>query len=134
MKTMGARIHQKRVEYGYTMEELGKKVGVNKSAVNKWEKAKVKNIQRSHIFKLAEIFHTTPQWIMGLDDSTDVLLTYTAEGKEAVELKVDKEPIIGETSLRAKLLQAAVDVSPENLTIAINLLNALKNKKEEGEQ
>ena len=123
MNYVGSRIHQKRKEYGLTMEELGKRVGVNKSAVNKWEKEYVDGIQPKHIERLAEIFNTTQQWIMGLDDAEDV--SYTPKSYE--------KPVKQESSLRAKLLQAAIDVAPENLTVAINLLNALKSKKEDGE-
>lgn len=66
--TMGERIHQKRKELGYTMEELGNKVGVNKSAVNKWEKGIVSNMKRSTIEKLASVLEVSPVWLMGMEE------------------------------------------------------------------
>ena len=127
MKTMGQRIKQKRTEYGLTMEELGNRLGVQKSAVNKWEKGEVLNIKRSYIKEMADIFHCSPAWLMGMDDVTDVTLTYTAEGKETVTTTVDLDPIIGhkQQSLRAALYAAALAVKDENLEVAIELLKSL---------
>jgi len=64
---MGKRIKQKRTELGLTMEMLGNILGVGKSAVNKWEKGKVKNIKRSTIAHMAVIFECSPVWLMGMD-------------------------------------------------------------------
>ena len=47
-----------------TMDELGAKVGVQKSAVNKWEKNVVSNMKRSVISDLATALECTPIWLM----------------------------------------------------------------------
>lgn len=126
MKTMGARIHAKRIELGLTMAELGDKVGVQSSAVNKWEKGEVKYIERSRIAQLAEIFHCSPSWLMGFDSEEDVTLTYESPGKETVTAKVDSTPIMGSSATsKAALYQAALNVRPENVDIAIKLLKSL---------
>ena len=128
MKTMGQRIHDKRVEYGMTMEELGAKLGVQRSAVNKWEKGEVLNIKRPCIKAMAELFHVSPAWLMGMDD-TDVTVTYNAQDREPVTLFVEGTPIIGPSSapnLQVELYQAALDVRPENYEIAIKLLKSLR--------
>ena len=65
MSTMGERIRDCRQKAGLTMEELAEKVGVQKSAVNKWEKGNVENLKRSIIQKLAELFNVNPAWLMG---------------------------------------------------------------------
>ena len=65
---MSLRIREKRLEKNMTMEELGVAIGVQKSAVNKWEKGIVKNIKRSTIQKMAELFDCSPVWLMGLED------------------------------------------------------------------
>lgn len=67
---MGKRIKMKRTELGLTMEMLGNILGVGKSAVNKWEKGKVKNIKRSTIAHMAVIFECSPVWLMGMDADT----------------------------------------------------------------
>lgn len=126
MKTMGQRIHDKRVEYGMTMEELGAKLGVQRSAVNKWEKGEVLNIKRSYIKAMADMFRVSPAWLMGMEDA-DATLTYTAPDREPVTVFVDGHPIIGHDApnLQVELYQAALDVRPENYEIAIKLLKSL---------
>lgn len=67
MSLMGDRIKMKREENGLTMAELGSILGVQASAVNKWEKGHVSNIKRSTIAQMAKLFDVNPVWLMGLD-------------------------------------------------------------------
>lgn len=64
MNDMGLRILQKRKEKDMTMEELGKAIGVNASAINKYEKGLVTNIKRETIKAMADIFDCSPSWLM----------------------------------------------------------------------
>ena len=66
--TIGERIYYKRMELGMTMEELASKTGVQKSAVNKWEKGYVSNIKSGTIAKIAHAFDVSPVWLLGLED------------------------------------------------------------------
>lgn len=50
---IGQMIKEARMSKGLTQEELGKLVGVQKSAVAKWENGRVVNIKRSSLQKLA---------------------------------------------------------------------------------
>lgn len=125
MKTMGMRIRSKRTELGLTMEELGDMLGVQRQAINKWEKGEVQNIKRSYITKMAELFEVSPSWLMGFEDTKDVTLTYSAPGRETVTTHADARPIIGPASKRAELYQAALNVKEENIDVAINLLKSL---------
>lgn len=129
MHKMSERIHNKRNEYGWTMEELAEKLGVNKSSISKWENNQVDNIRRTYIAKMAELFHVKASWLMGYDNESEVTVTYESPGKEPVKLLVEQEPpIMGVASLRAKLLEAAVEVAPENLSVAIKLLKSLRKE------
>lgn len=124
---MGDRIKEMRNKLGLTQEELGKKLGVKRAAVNKWETGEVENIKRSTLEEMARIFRCRPSWIMDLDDVPDVTLTYEAPGKKPVKLLVDPEsaPIVGQAGLRAQLYKAALNVKPENYQVAIELLESL---------
>lgn len=51
---IGELIKRARIENGLTQEELGKLVGVQKSAIAKYENGRVVNIKRSTLQKLAE--------------------------------------------------------------------------------
>ena len=61
--SLGNRIKELRKNAGFTQEELGEKVGVQKNAVSKWEKERVKNIPHDTVEKLAEIFGVSSSYI-----------------------------------------------------------------------
>lgn len=63
--TMGEIIKDLRIKSGMTMDELGEKLGVQKSAVRKWEKGAVENIKRTTIQNMADIFDVDPCYLMG---------------------------------------------------------------------
>lgn len=125
MKTLGKKIHDKRREKDMSMEELGAKLGVSRQTICKWENGKVNHIDRDHIAKMAQIFNVSPSWLMGFDDAPQVTLTYEAPGKEPVKAIAKQTPIIGSESLRAQLYHVAVEVKPENLNVAIEILKSL---------
>ena len=64
--TMGERIKALRIQHGLTQEELGQKVGVQKSAIYKYETGLVVNLKRSMIEKLALALGVKPTYLMGL--------------------------------------------------------------------
>ena len=57
---MGTRIKNARIAKGLTQEELGKLVGVQKSAIAKYEKGRVVNIKRSTLQKIASALNMSP--------------------------------------------------------------------------
>ena len=65
---MGERIKKLRIEKGLTQEELGKYIGVQKSAIRKYEKGDVQNLKRNSIEILANLFNVTPSYLMCLED------------------------------------------------------------------
>lgn len=65
---MGDRIKQLRIEHGLTQTELGKYIGVQKSAIRKYEKGEVQNMKRSTIQILSNLFNVAPTYLMCLDD------------------------------------------------------------------
>lgn len=128
MKQMGKRLHDLRKKWGYTLDEVVEKTEIPKSTLSRLENGKLKTINRSYIDKLAHLYDEDAAYILGYEDSPTVALTYSAPGKEQVNLIVDHAPIIGEAALRAKLYQAAVQVAPENIKIAIEILKSLAHK------
>lgn len=67
--TMGDIIKKLRLEANMTQEELGQKIGVQKSAIRKYEKGEVENIKRSTIKTMAELFDVSPCYLMGWEDN-----------------------------------------------------------------
>lgn len=127
MLTMAERIRSKRIESGLTQEDLGNKLGVKRQLICRWEKGSTANIKRSYIAKMAEIFHCSPVWLMGYETDELVTLTYSAPNKPDTTVEVDLKPIMGESArnLRAELYNVAMNVRPEFLETAINLLKTL---------
>ena len=103
---MAKRIRELRIQKGLTQEELAIKLGLQKSAIAKYENGRVENIKRSTIEKMAEILGVSPSYLMGWEDklSTDVkrnkgvkinVLGEVAAGIpiEAIENIIDTEEI-----------------------------------------
>ncbi len=77
--TTGERIKQLRKEHKMTQEELGRIIGVQKAAIQKYEKGTVQNIKRASLIKLAEVLHTTPEYILGWDAPSNLELLDTSD-------------------------------------------------------
>ena len=71
MNELGKKIRELRISKGLSQEELGKKIGVKKAAVHKYESGLVVNLKRDTIDKLASALDTTPAYLMGWDNSDD---------------------------------------------------------------
>ena len=65
---MAQRIKELRTKKGLSQEQLAELLGLQKSAIAKYEKGRVINIKRSTIANMAEIFHCNPSYIMGWDE------------------------------------------------------------------
>ena len=64
---MAERIKERRKAMGYTQTELGEKIGVQASAIAKYENGRVENIKRSVIANMANVLDCSPSYLMGLD-------------------------------------------------------------------
>lgn len=71
MKTLGERIKSARINRGMTQEELGKLVGVQRAAINKYETGVVVNLKRSMIANLAQALDVDPTWLLGMTETGD---------------------------------------------------------------
>lgn len=63
----GEKIKRLRKERGWTQEELGNKIGVQKAAINKYEIGTVINFKRETISNLAKVFDVDPIWLFDED-------------------------------------------------------------------
>lgn len=69
--SMAEKIRSLRIGKGMTQEDLGRELGVQKSAIAKYESGRVENIKRSTILKMANIFDVDPAWLMDVTSSTE---------------------------------------------------------------
>ena len=66
--TTGERIRALRQAAKLSQEELGARIGVQKAAIHKYETGLVVNLKKSTLEKLAQALHTTPAYLLGLED------------------------------------------------------------------
>ena len=70
-KQVGERIREQRTELKLSMPELGKRIGVNKSTVQRYEADGVDPKRTMIINGLAEALLTTPEWLTGLSEDKE---------------------------------------------------------------
>ena len=70
----GNIIKKLRKEHKLTQEDLGAIIGVQKSAIAKYENGRVENLKRSTIEKLANYFNVSPSYILGIQEGVDINL------------------------------------------------------------
>lgn len=67
-ENMGVIIKKLRLEKGITQEELAKVVGLQRSAIAKYELGIVDNMKQTTIKIMADYFNVKPSYLMGLED------------------------------------------------------------------
>lgn len=114
----GTRIKYLRQLNGLSQEELGKRVGVQRAAINKYEKGTVTNIPIQTIEKIAAVFDVSPTFIVGWNGDKENPLSAEVRvikgikhfyGNDAVDLIEIYSTIDGEG--RKRLIQYAYDVN-----------------------
>ena len=70
-KQVGQRIKERRNEINISMPELGRRVGVNKSTIQRYETDGVDPKRTMIINGLADALLTTPEWLTGLSDEKE---------------------------------------------------------------
>ena len=71
--TLGDKIRKLRLENNMSMDDLASCLGVQRSAVNKYEKGIVVNLKRSTISSLARVFNVSPSYFLDDDDGLENL-------------------------------------------------------------
>ena len=118
---VGEYIKSLRIKYGYSQEQLGKLIGVQRAAVQKWECGKVQNLKRETIKKLSDIFNVPASSFID-EEEIDNLIPPT------VTDDVVSFPVIG--NIAAGYDEIAVeDWSGETVDIPVSYLRG-RNKSE----
>ena len=86
---IGSKIKAARISKGMTQEELGKHLGVQKSAIAKYENGRVVNIKRSTLKKIADILEIRPSELI-FDEKDQLAQDELTEKKREFMRKVEK--------------------------------------------
>lgn len=69
--TIGERIKHLRTQRGMSIDELAVKLGKNRTTVYRYENGDIENLPLDALKPLAEIFRTSPAYLMGWSDESD---------------------------------------------------------------
>jgi transcriptional regulator with XRE-family HTH domain len=61
-----------REKEGWTLEELGKKIGTTKQTIKRYEDGDIRNIPYDTIIELAKCFRVSPGCLMGWEEKRDI--------------------------------------------------------------
>lgn len=64
-------VKKRREMLHLTLEEVGKRTGVSKATVQRWESGEIENVRRDKIVKLAKALETTPAYLMGWEEQKE---------------------------------------------------------------
>lgn len=127
--TFGERVKERRIELGWTQEELAEKMGYkSKSSINKIELG-INDVTQSKIIKFAEVMNTSVEYLMGWDDAVPTSEHQT--GYYSPETAKAAQEMLDDPDLHA-LMDAARDARPEYVKSAIQLLKTLKETNPDG--
>ena len=88
----GERIKELRLLYEMSQDELGRRVGVQRAAINKYEKGTVENIPIKTIEKIAKVFDVSPSYIVGWTNE-EASLSAEVKTIQGVKLFYGKESV-----------------------------------------
>lgn len=135
MDTIGKRIKAKRLEKGWTQEDLAKKMGYkSKSTINKIEKD-INDIVQSNVVKFAEVLGTTTSWLMGWDpeqiDTAQEVLNDIYASIDEEETHVLIEKVKRSDEQEKKLISYVLSLDKKQKDNIESYLEFLKNDKED---
>lgn len=110
---MGERIKDMRISVGLTQEELANRLNLQKSAIAKYENGRVKNIKRTTILKMSEIFGCSPSYLMDMEDPTPDPLLSNIHPVATRSFPVLSSIACGEPILMQEEKEVYVDASEE---------------------
>ena len=65
LENVGKRIKTRRKELQLTAEELGKRIGKDRSTIYRYEKGEIENLPLDILYPLAEALETTADYLTG---------------------------------------------------------------------
>ena len=143
MSILNDNIKAARMNSGKTLEEVSLLVGVSRQTIQKYESGVISNIPSDKIEKLADVFNTSPAYLMGWNEPENMQKSDDTNQKAKIKshtLGNDNQPyflndeareIAEELSKNPDLhilFDAAREVSAEDLQFVVDIMNKIKKK------
>lgn len=121
-KEIGERIKTIRKQKGITLADLGARLGISESNMQRYESGKIASVSIDFINRLAPILEVKPEWLIGWDKEPTLQGYYidseTAEYAEYLR-----------TRPSARLLfSASRGISKEEMQEAVNYIEFIKSR------
>ena len=84
---IGKLIHDRRIELGMTMKELGEKCDVSEATISRYESGNIKNMRRDVVAALAKALQINPKVLMDWHDDEPSYYTDPETARLAEEIK-----------------------------------------------
>lgn len=105
---IGNKIREARLAKGMTQEELGDLIGVQKSAIAKYENGRVVNIKRSTLKKISDILGIRPSELIFEEKEKPVIDDGLTEGQRTL-IEFARSLPENKAALALRLLQSIVE-------------------------
>lgn len=118
---------------GYTLQELGDKVGVTPSTVRKWESGEIETIRSDKLDSLARALDVAPAYLMGWTEEKGRYVNYGNDPRLFVPITdlsaTDFKELIRDPAWEAKILE--VNPNEENPFRKVITKDQLQEEEEE---
>jgi transcriptional regulator with XRE-family HTH domain len=119
---IGERIKEMRLKKDLTLEEVGKKLGISKATLQRYESGVITNIPSDKIENLAKILDCSPGYLMGWEDKASEGYYTDPVASEMID-RMHKNPEL------KVLFDASEDVSANDILEVANILKKLKKQQ-----
>lgn len=102
--TFGDIIRTRRRELDLTLEEVGKKCGVSKGTVCRWESGIIGNLNSNKVAKLSAALQVSPEYLMGWTEDPSVVFN-------------------------GNLAVALADLNPYEVQLVLNYISFIKSQR-----
>ena len=117
------RIKERRLELGFTQDDLARKVGVKPPTILRWETGQTVNLKSEKVKALAGALEVSESWLMGWTNDPN-----GKGNKHDLEVEAILEKVHKDEGIRI-LLDASAELTKEDLDYVIKLVKTMKEMR-----
>lgn len=119
--SLGMRIRELRNKHSLTMEELGKKLGVTKTAIFNWENEN-RTPDKDSIIRISELFGVTTDYLLGVSDRENEMPYYINEDTAELAQEIFDNPEL------KILMSASRKLEKEDIEALVSIVQRMKGE------
>lgn len=87
---LGIKLRKRRQELGLTLQDIGRKMGVDKSTVSRWEKGHTGQLKKAQLDLLAKLLYVDPSFLLSSNNSTPPEAPSLVKKKQKLFAAIDR--------------------------------------------